>query len=148
MACAWMQNHNTHLRGLVQFFGTSSFAGRACSEPESRHFTAASHTRVTWWSTKWRLMNNALPLPEMDGCVIISRVFNIAIMPAISPKNAQPDNWLCLAVGQVERSVIQPAASALGQSNFLQHYNADQSHHLIWWREWRDSRQSDVIPPK
>ena len=31
---------------------------------------------------------------------------------------AQPDNWLYLAVGQVERSDTQPAASALGQINF------------------------------
>ena len=50
------------------------------------------------------------------------------ILPAISPMIAQPDNRLYLAVGHVERSVTQPAASALGQSNFLQHY-ADQSHH-------------------
>ena len=27
------------------------------------------------------------------------------ILPAISPMIAQPDNWLYLAVGQVERSV-------------------------------------------
>ena len=40
------------------------------------------------------------------------------ILPAISPMIAQPDNWIYLAVGQVERSVAQPAASALGQGNF------------------------------
>ena len=40
------------------------------------------------------------------------------VLPAISPTIAQPDNWLYLAVGRVERSVTQPAASALGQSNF------------------------------
>ena len=40
------------------------------------------------------------------------------ILPAISPMITQPDNWLYLVVVQVERSVTQPAASALGQSNF------------------------------
>ena len=41
------------------------------------------------------------------------------ILPAISPMITQPDNnWLYLAVGEVERSVTHLAASALGQSNF------------------------------
>ena len=68
------------------------------------------------------------------------------ILLAISPMIVQPDNWLYLAVGQVKRSVTQPAASALGQSNFLQHY-ADQSHHQKVMRKWRDDRQSGASPP-
>ena len=64
-------------------------------------------------------MNLSLPfhkLADQISEVIIPSID--LILPAISPMIAQPDNWLYLAVGQVERSVTQPSASALGQSNF------------------------------
>ena len=85
-------------------------------------------------------MNLSLPYQKMADQISEVIIPSIdLILPPISPMIAQPDNWLYLVVGQVERSVTQPAAGALGQSNFLQHY-ADQSHHQKVMEKWRDDR--------
>ena len=109
------------------FFGVHVIKRRS-DWPESDWPELFGMARTKDSAQRYQLMNLSLPFLENGrrSNMIIPSVD--LTPPAISPTIAQPDSWLYLAVGQVERSVTQPSASALGQSNFLQHC-VDQSHH-------------------